>query len=155
MNEVSTCGKLDEKIQKAHQISYVRNRLYGSLALCHQGFRVFIFSSEAFSKAFDREFWANGSSKQKLLTNADMDGHLGDLCQFLLFLAAEEAQSVGQRTLDRHAFSWACSTWLCAVVQAGWTRRGLRDRKVRLLNYFSSYWSFGIYYFQSRSFRFE
>ena len=112
-------------LTEAHQISYVPNHLYLSLVLCHQGFRVvfFFFSSEVFSKAFDREFWANGSSKQKLSTALVWTVTYATCVSFF-------GQSVGQRMLDMLQLGMR-KTWLCAV-QARWTRRGLRDRKVKV-----------------------
>lgn len=65
MNEVSTCGKLG---RKHIRFLMFQTASMGLLCCVIRALEYFFFSSEVFSKAFDREFWANGSSKQKLLT---------------------------------------------------------------------------------------
>ena len=119
MNEVSTCGKLD---RSTSDFVCSKPPLFVSCAVS-PGLQSFFFFSEVFSKAFDREFWANGSSKQKLSTALVWTVTYATCVSFF-------GQSVGQRMLDMLQLGMR-KTWLCAV-QARWTRRGLRDRKVKV-----------------------
>ena len=136
MNEVSTCGKLD---RSTSDFVCSKPPLFVSCAVS-PGLQSFFFSLRSFPKPSTVNFGPMGVQSK----NSQRRLYGRSLMRLVsVFLASR---------LDKGCltcFSWGCEKRGFAPSKRDGPGGGFEIEKWRLLNYCSSYWSFGIYYFQS------